>query len=295
MKIPFLNSQISIVDASYAKNLVGTNDTYSELLTSFDLQAKIKSIRCPKTTKDYLSNAQRYLYDWKDYEKLYLKNIIDLTEKQIKKKQYRFDLPDEIFIIKSAMHEEGNANGFTRENYIVLNYNSLSAHLFEHELFHIISRYNSNKIKEAYAILGFKACNEVEVPSTLIDLKITNPDAPFNNYYIKVDYENTTVETIMILYSTRIYEGGNFFSYINKGLMIIEGNEDSKKAVIRNGAPILLGYDEVDKLFDQIGSNTEYNIHQEEITAEHFSMALHDIKDLPNQQLVDNLNQVFIK
>ncbi|WP_339694983.1 hypothetical protein [uncultured Roseivirga sp.] len=102
---------------------------------------------------------------------------------------------DEIFVVKSAMHEEG-ANGFTRKNYMVLNYNFLSAHLFEHELFHIISRYNSDKIKQAYGILGFNPCNEIEIPSTMIDFKITNPDALFNNFYINLNYENKKVSQL---------------------------------------------------------------------------------------------------
>lgn len=294
MKIKFLNSLIILVDSDEAKSAVRQHDSYSKILTSFDIQSKVKRLGA-LNSKDYLDNAQLYIYDWKPYEKQYLKNIIHQVENQIKKKKYQFDLPNEILVVKSAMHEEGGANGFTRENYMVLNYNSLSAHLFEHELFHIISRYNGNKIKLAYEILGFNPCNEVEIPTTLIDFKITNPDAPFNNFYIKLDYEGKQVEAIMILYSKTAYAGGGFFSYVNKGLMLIEGDKHYKKAILKNGRPVLLDYDQVGQLYPQIGRNTGYNIHQEEVTADHFSMALYDIKDLPDQHLVDQLNEILLK
>lgn len=294
MKIKFLKSVITLVDSKESKRLVSKPDTYSKMLTSFDIQSKVKRLG-ELSYKDYLANAKLHIYNWKPYEKQYLKSIIDQVEKQIKKKKYQFDLPNEVLVIKSAMHEEGGANGFTRENYIVLNLNSLSLHLFEHELFHIISRYNSDKISEAYSVLGFKPCNEVEIPSSIIDFKITNPDAPFNNFYIELEHKNKPIEALMFLYSKRPYSGGKFFSYVNKGLMLLEGDDNSKQAILDGGRPIILDYYEVNGLYENIGKNTGYNIHQEEVTADHFSMALNDIKNLPDQHLVDNLNEILMK
>ena len=294
MKIKFLKSFIILVDSDEAKSAINHHDSYSKILTSFDIQSKVKRLG-ELSYKDYLDNAQLYIYDWKPYEKHYLESIINKIEKQIKKKKYQFDLPNEILVIKSGMHEEDGANGFTRENYMVLKLNSLSTHLFEHELFHIISRYNTDKISEAYSILGFKPCNEVEIPSTIIDFKITNPDAPFNNFYLELEYKNKPIEAMMLLYSKRPYSGGKFFSYVSKGLMLLEGDDNSKEAILDGGRPIVLDYSEVNGLYEKIGKNTDYNIHQEEVTAEHFSMALNDVKNLQDQHLVDKLDEILIK
>ena len=288
----FFDSEIIFADAEHAKILVAKSDTYSNLLTPFDLQAKVQRV-CKLKESDYLSNAQKYLYDWYVYEKDYLEWIIQETAKKINKQQFKFNLPKKIVIIKSAMHEEGGANGFTRQNFMVLNRHSLSEHLFQHELFHIISRYNLKKVESAYKILGFYKCNEVQIPATLIEYKITNPDAPFNNFYMKLKWKNQPVEALMILYSKKNYSGGKFFSYLNKGLMLVEGADNDKKAVISKGAPIILSYDEVTNLYEQIGRNTSYNIHQEEITADHFIMALNSETNLPDQELVDKLSQVL--
>ncbi|WP_053991277.1 hypothetical protein [Mangrovimonas sp. TPBH4] len=294
MKIKFLNSLIILADSSEAKSAVSQHDSYIKNLTSFDIQSKVKRLG-ELSYKDYLANAQLFLYDWKPYEEQYFKSIINQVEKQIKKKKYKFNLPDEILVIKSAMHEEGGLNGFTRENYMVLNLDSLSHHLFEHELFHIISRYNRDKIYKAYSVLGFKPCNEVEIPSTIINFKISNPDAPFNNFYIELEHNKKPIEALMLLYSNRPYSGGKFFSYVNKGLMLLKGDDNSKEAILDGGRPIILDYSEVNGLYEKIGKNTGYNIHQEEVTADHFSMALNDIKNLPDQHLVDKLDEILIK
>lgn len=193
------------------------------------------------------------------------------------------------------MHEEGGANGFTRQSFIVLNKNSLSQELFEHELFHIISRYNSEKISLAFEVLGFKLCNEIEIPHELTDLKISNPDAPFNNFFVELLINDKVEQGIMIIYAHKKYEGGSFFGYMNKRIMLVEGNDRNKRAKRdTEGNLILLKYENAGNLYDKIGKNTGYNIHQEEVSAEHFVMMLNSIKGLPNQILVDELKSVFL-
>lgn len=292
--IDFLNSKFVFASLENARNLVAKSDVYSSILTRFDLESKVKNIKA-FTEQDYLHNARKYLYSWHEYEIDYLTQLIKITEEKIKKKKYKFDLPNEIFLIKSAMHEEGGANGFTRANYIVFNLNSLSIHLFEHELFHVISRFNESKIGEAYGILGFKECNEVEIPTPFIDYKITNPDAPFNNYYLQLKHDGTDIEALMMLYSKKEYSGGGFFSYLNKGLLVLKDEKGVKKASVVNGKLNILDYDEVEGLFSQIGKNTGYNIHQEELSADHFTMCLNDIENLPDQHLINKLDELLKK
>lgn len=287
-----LKTEIIFATPNEGKQLIEQHDSYTNILTKFDLQAKVKTTD-EVNVLGYIENAKKYIYNWQYHEIEYLKKVIANTENKIKELNFNFELPDKIFLIKSAMHEEGNANGFTRSNFIVLNFNSLSLHLFEHELFHIISRYNADKIEKAYNILGFNKCNEVEIPKEIIDFKITNPDAPFNNYYISVKYLNTKVEAIMLLYSKTHYSGGRFFKYVNKGLMLVEGEVNNKKAILENGTPKIIEYKEATDLYDQIGKNTSYDIHQEEVSADHFIMALNRETNLPNQNLIDELTKVF--
>jgi hypothetical protein len=285
-------TQVHFAGAEEARKLLSREDDYTRILTRFDLQAKIKT-RESVQVRHYLDNAQRYVAPWLQPEIAYLQQRIAETAEKIVQAGLIFDLPNRIYLVKSAMHEEGGANGFTRADCIVLNQHSLSGHLFEHELFHIISRFNPGKIERAYGIIGFKRCNEVNIPTEIIDRKISNPDAPFNNYYITVTYDGRPVEAIMFLYAAKDYEGGSFFKYVNKGLMLVEGADDNKKAVMHNGLPKIIKYEEAADLVKQIGRNTSYNIHPEEITADHFIMALNKETGLPDQHLVDNLVDVL--
>ena len=288
------NCSVFFANRSRAKQLMAEEDDYTSVLTKFDLQAKIQTVSDEVTVNDYLINAQRYLYDWRQSEIDYLVNIVNITRERISELGLSFDLPERIYIVKSAMFEEGGARGFTRKDCIVLNKSFFSEHLFEHELFHIISRYNSRLMKNAYSILGFQKCNEVVMPHELEDLKISNPDAPFNNYLISVRLDGKPVEAIMLIYSGKEYSGGGFFGYLKKSLLIVEGEPERKKAFRDEaGSIVLKKYEDVDGLYEQIGRNTGYNIHPEELTADHFSFVLHQSEGLPDQNLVDDLTMVL--
>lgn len=286
-------TEIIFADRRAATEHILIKDDYTERLSLFDIQSKTKNT-ANKHVDDYLEFATQHLYDWKSSEMAYMQAIIKETEQKIIALDLKFDLPQKLVLIKSAMHEEGNANGFTRGNYIVFNYKSLSSHLFEHELFHIISRYNPKRIEKAYRILGFTKCNEIALQGTLADLKITNPDAPFNNYYITVEHNGKKKETVLLIYAKDTYNGGRFFKYVNKGLLVVTGEENQKEAVLVEGTPEILEYDQVTNLFEQIGKNTRYNIHQEEVSADHFVMLINKKTGLPDQHLVDQLKKVFI-
>ncbi len=295
MEFEFIDGcKITFLNKSAAKNLVIVKDDYTDTLTKFDLQAKIKTFDSDVGVDRFLINCQRYLYDWQDYEINYLSSIFKEIGNRIKRLNLKLALPAEIFVLKSSMFEEGGANGFTRKNYMVLNRLSYSEHLVEHELFHILSRYNPILMEKSYKILGFIPCNEIEIPEELIELKISNPDAPHNNFFINVTLYNEPVEAIMLIHSDRNYSGGTFFNYLQKSLMLIEGKNGAKQAARDPKGQIMLKkYDEVEHLFEQIGKNTNYNIHVEELTAEHFSFVLHETKGLPNQNLVDELASVL--
>jgi len=188
------------------------------------------------------------------------------------------------------MAEEFGFDGYTRQNFMVLNEDSLSQNLFNHELFHIISRFNPGIQHNAYRILGFKPCNVVTLQRKLNQRRITNPDAPLNNYFIEIKWGRKIEEAIMLLYSERPYTGGDPIDYFKRGLLLIEGNDFAKKVKETNGKFILLEYDEVTNLFDQIGPDARHKIHPEEISAAHFAEMLGH-----QWRMVDKLQNMFLE
>ena len=58
-----------------------------------------------------------------------------------------------------------------------------------HELFHIRNQNNPTLRYKLYNSLGFHHCNEIILPSELLNKKITNPDAPRLDVYINVHHK----------------------------------------------------------------------------------------------------------
>ena len=237
---------------------------------------------------------------FKNFMKNLEKRIIENAKnKKIKELGLKLKMPARIEVISSDMTNEGGANGYTRGNYIVLRNDMIEGtsgsyeSTFIHELFHILSRYDPAMSEKVYNIIGFKKCNEVAYPPEIADLRISNPDAPFNNFYITVKHNDKPVDVMLILFSGRQYSGGSFFGYIQIGLMAVEGDESNKKVVYQNGKPLILKFKEVKDFYEQTGRNTDYNFHAEELSADQFVMLVNQESGLPNPEIIDAMKSVM--
>ncbi|MCC6865461.1 MAG: hypothetical protein IT280_04810 [Ignavibacteria bacterium] len=281
------------VDEIRAKELITTKDAYTAILSRFDLMSKCKNINDTLTIKNYLIASSNTVNNWNDEEIAELKKITESVSKKIKSLGLNLNLPEQIELIKSDMNNEGGAEGYTRQNFIVLPGGYISENTFIHELFHILSRYDTLTSEKVYNSLGFKKCNEVPYPPEISDFRISNPDAPFNNFYINVNYNNKPVDAMLILFSGRNYTGGSFFAYMQLGLMVVEGNDINKKPVYQNGKPLILKLKDVNGFYEQTGRNTSYNIHVEELSADHFVMLLNQQKNIPNPELIETMKNIM--
>ena len=235
---------------------------------------------------------------WTETEKEKLNSIINKISKKIEKNGFNLNLPDTVYLVKTTAKEEAEAEGYTRANYIVLKSDILTRSKDEientltHELFHILTRNDSNFREKVYQIIGFNLCNEIAYPSSIANLRITNPDAPQNDSYIRLKKGNEYIDCSMILYSKKEYSSGSFFEYINVSFLVLDGDE-TKKIKLINGKPVILSFREVDNFFEQVGRNTQYIIHPEEILAENFVYAINNEKNLPDQKIVNDLISIL--
>ncbi len=283
---------IELTSMERGKVLIGTSDIYSQRLSAFDLQSKTE--RTDSVTEaDYLAHAQDNVLAWEKEEVKEMKRIVKATASKIKALGLKLRLPAKIEVVKTTGKEEGGASAYTRGQYIVLA-TELGEALFEHELFHIFSRYNPEIQAQLYAVLGFMPCKEVPYPESLESLRISNPDAPLNNYYLEVNLQGEPVLVMMVLFASRDYTGGSFFQYLKSGLMMVSGGEQMVKPIEENGAAKVLNFRSVKNFFEQIGRNTGYNIHPEEISAEHFVILLNEKKDIPNPELIEGMMEVLM-
>ena len=76
----------------------------------------------------------------------------------------------------------------------------------------------------------------------------------------------------MVIYSTKPYEGGSFFQYLNIGLVPIDKN--TCKAIEKEGKAVVYSINEASDFYDRMGRNTQYIIDPEEVLADNFSLLL---------------------
>jgi len=63
----------------------------------------------------------------------------------------------------------------------------------------------------------------------------------------------------------------------------------NKKPVYKDGKLLILEMNNVKGFFKQVGKNTAYVIHAEELCADQFVMVLDQTKDLPNSELIEGM------
>lgn len=146
-----------------------------------------------------------------------------------------------------------------------------------HETFHVYSRANPRMRARLYRTIGFQHLNEVFLPSSLEAKRLTNPDGADFTYAIDVkDASGRELKVVLVVYSRyeTIQEGvEGFFSYVTFGLFEVQPR-DGSWAVVANdhgqGQAISLG--QVRGFFEQIGRNTDYIIHPDEILADNVAL-----------------------
>lgn len=267
--LKFLSYTIQIADSTTAAQFTGTADSYSGSFSKFDMEGRMQQ-KGNFTEQDYLTLAAKEVRNWENDEQDELTSAFTAIETFIKDNNITFHLPDTIMVIKTHGQEEFGAAGYTRGNAIILNAEAqgVGTGLVAHELFHVFSRHNTNTRDKIYSVFGFKKCNPISVTTTLDSLNITNPDCPVIEHYITVDGE----DMVLILYSKKPYNGGNVFEkYVAVSLLAIEEKHGQMQPKVRQYKPVIYEFQDKMEIFQQVGFNTPYLLHPEEISAEHFT------------------------
>lgn len=264
----FMNTTIMVADSTTAAKEISKPDSYTDHFSPFDYQSKVGGTG-QYGVSDYLEKAAKEVRDWTPGQALDLKEGFSKIATVIKEKSLLFPLPDTVIMIKTNGQEEYGAEGYTRRNMIMLNAQdrAVELSLIAHELFHVFSRANPEVRDRIYANFGFKKCKPIDISAALHGRNISNPDCPVIEHYITVGDE----DLIIVLYSKKDYTGGNVFaSYVAVDLMAVSGDGQDKQPVMQEGEPVLYSFQEKMDIFKQVGTNTGYLLHVEELSAEHF-------------------------
>ncbi len=242
------------------------------------------------------------MLDWTEAEKASLVSALERLKTPFDR--LALPWPKGIYFVKTTGKEEGAA-AYTRDQALILPQNMLASNrpqsprLIAHELFHILSRSNPGLRDRLYRAIGFVKCAEIELPESLRNRRLTNPDAPANDHCIRVQVAGAEVWAVPIIFSrTERYDGeqgGDFFFYMQSQLLLVDRQGDSlvAKPMYVGSQPRLVDFDQVSGFYEQVGRNTQYIIHPEEILADNFAMLVMGDQNIPSPEILKKLQGVL--
>jgi hypothetical protein len=295
------DSKISFASVAEGKQILTRRDAFVERMSPFDRAARMKTDR-DVSEAEYLEFVGQNVFEWTDAEKEKIDTALAGIQESLEAMALPF--PEEVLLIKTTGKEEGGA-AYTRTNAIVLPEANLNApadriqKIICHELFHVLSRANPDLKERLYAAIGFEKCNEVEFPQGLESRKITNPDAPINDHCISIQVGGEQQWAVPILFSrAQNYDakrGGEFFSYLEFKLLLVERRADGTAVPLTADGqqPKLVGLQEVSGFFEEVGRNTGYIIHPEEILADNFVLLVLEKRDVPSPEVLEKIETIL--
>jgi len=290
---------VVLATVEQGKAVLMRNDAFTQSLSRFDLQARLK--RTENTTLEaWKKFAAAEVLPWSDQEISHVKPALTLIAEKLKK--LRLALPEKVLLVHTSGKEEGDA-AYTRANAIilpskVLSYNAEKLEdLLAHELFHVLSRNDAETRQRLYGIIGFRACEEIPLPAMLVDRKLTNPDAPQINCTIELKIAGQTVTATPILYSKAesydAKQASSIFGYLVFRLMVVEKKDGKWQPAVSGGLPVLLDPTQVPSFLEQIGQNTGYIIHPDEILADNFKELVKGNKNVKTPKILEQMESVL--
>jgi hypothetical protein len=288
--------QFKFASVAEGQKVLSKRDDFVERLSAFDRAGRLKTDQ-RVSEEQFLEFVTNNVVAFTPQEL----SLVGGALKDLKPKLARFSLswPQSILLIKTTGKEEGDA-AYTRGTAIIIPQSKLSddakaiESLLCHEMFHVLSRNDATLKEKLYATIGFQKCNEVEFPTHLV--RITNPDAPKNDHWIKVKSAGKDVMVVPILfanpsqYDTR--NGGEFFRYLKFKLLVVTPAGANKVEYDTKNAT-LLDVNGVDGFFQQVGQNTGYIIHPEEILADNFVLVANATKEVPSPDVLVKLAEAL--
>ena len=274
-------TKVVFTTAALGARMLSARDVFIQALSPFDRSSRLKTDK-DVTEAQFLTFVAAQAREWTGDEKAKLTAI--LRAFRTKSEGLALHFPSTVFFIKTTGLEEGRA-AYCRGSAIVIPENLIVSepaqleHLVYHELFHIYRTHWRENRRGLYAIIGFDECPEIDFPAELRSRKITNPDAPALSSYIRVDRGTKVFPMTPVLFArTERYDtakGGEFFeSLVFKLLVLDEVDGRLSPSRTPDGKAVLVDVADVPDYTRQVGKNTQYIIHPEEILADNFALLL---------------------
>lgn len=280
-------------------------DRFTDLLSRFDRQCRLATDR-DATLDEVLRHyaAQVEAFDADD-ERRVQKLLGEIAPRLA---ELRVPLPERVLFVKTTGRDEAGA-AYTRGTTVYFprpllrDSDEKLRRLIAHELFHVISRHASAFRRQAYAAIGFRVCPEWDLPPALRDRRITNPDAPAFDCVIELRDGDRTLHAGPVLYASSDYAPEprrTLFQYLTFRLLELEPLGEGWQPRLVDGQPVLWDPKQKDRppvasFHEQIGANTGYIIHPDEILADNFALMVVGVTNWKTPAIPERLKRVLIE
>ena len=283
-----------------ARAVLTARDEFVQQLSPFDRAVRMQTDQ-PTTEAQFLRHMGAAARAWTPDELERLEAAIGAIDELLQ--GWDLNWPEPILLVKISGEVDGGA-AYTRGATIALPPQKLALpdaafeRLLLHELFHVLSRHNPKLRDQLYAIVGFQPCGPVELPPSMRERAITNPDAPLRNWCAELTIDGRPVHVVPILFSETDYDpqrDGTLFDYLVFRLLVVEEQGDRWAPVLENGEPVLLDGRRTPAYFDLIGRNTQYIIHPEEVLADNFVLLMQGEQAVPTPRILAEMEKLLRK
>jgi len=263
--------------AAEGRALLSARDEFIEQMSPFDRAFRLRADR-DVSESEYLAVIAQSVLEWESEEKRRVECALQTIGPALSRLYP--PLGASIQLVKTT--GRGELAPYTRGNAIVLPMTALASSqralrwILAHEFFHVFSRNNPRLRNALYEAIGFHHCGKVEVPAALRSRMLTNPDAPRSEHCIRVTYSGRPVWVVPITHAPRYDKASRqeLIGLVDLTLLLVEKDSVSGVArpIVGAGEPSWVGVDRVRGFFEQIGRNTGYIVHPEEILADNATL-----------------------
>jgi hypothetical protein len=289
-------TKVQLVDQKQGQELIARRDDFTKALSRFDVQSRLKTNR-DVTPDDLLTLYADNVTDWPADDAANVTAALEAVRDALK--AFDVPLPETVFIVRTTGREESGA-AYCRGPAIVLPQTQLRAggaslqRLVAHELFHVLSSHNPELKRALYATIGFAVVEPIAIPEVLKDRRIANPDAPRVDCVMQLTLADGTRVAVapILIASAKEFDpaaGKSMFDYLQFRLMEVEKQGDAWQASLSEGEPRLIDPRGIDAFWKQIGRNTKYIIHPDEILADNFAHLVMETDKLPTPEIVEKM------
>lgn len=268
------DTRFAFATQAEARVALGAQDDYVRATSTLERSVVMGSAEVMDVA-GFAAAMQASALEWSEDEREPFATVLARLERLLSGMKWQG--PSKILMVKAS---DRLMEGFphTRGNAIVIQEGMLlemrkrpamMEFLVVHEAFHVLTRANPSLREELFRAIGFRACAAVEVPEALERLRLTNPDAPESRHAIGVRWRGRPVEVLPFIHfrSETVDPKAGFVSQMHTSWLVVERRQE--RCVARDEGAKL---EEFEDLREQVGNNTGYLIHPEEILADNFAL-----------------------